>query len=324
MIKVYPVILAAGKGTRMNNGNPSPIPKVLFALGGKPIVSYILNTLSHLSFGIRSSSLEKSLVIGHSAQKLKTKDQTNIDQLQTKNQGPNGLRVSKPLLVVGYKAAEVKKEFGSRVSYVEQTKRLGTGHAAKLAIEKVNIGYEKLTTVNNSYDMLQKNATVINRLQPLLTDVNLILIMMGDDSAFYEAETLKTFIENHIKEKAVLSFLTTKIPGVQDLGRVIRNKSGNLIDIVEKENLTEKQKKIDEINCACYLAELSWLAKTIKQVKKHLKGGKEYPLPDIIKIALKNGEKVIAYEIPNGEFVGINSRDQLEYAESKLKVKRQK
>src|SRR4030065_1266918 len=48
MINVFFVILAAGKGTRMNAGRPSPVPKVLIPLGGKPMVSYILETLNNL------------------------------------------------------------------------------------------------------------------------------------------------------------------------------------------------------------------------------------------------------------------------------------
>lgn len=40
MEKYAAVILAAGKGTRMNEGSASPIPKVMFLLDGKPIIDY--------------------------------------------------------------------------------------------------------------------------------------------------------------------------------------------------------------------------------------------------------------------------------------------
>ena len=39
------VILAAGSGTRLNKGKPSPKPKVLYELAGKPMIFYILETL---------------------------------------------------------------------------------------------------------------------------------------------------------------------------------------------------------------------------------------------------------------------------------------
>ena len=38
------VILAAGKGTRMN----SDLPKVLHLMGGKPMVEYVINTARQL------------------------------------------------------------------------------------------------------------------------------------------------------------------------------------------------------------------------------------------------------------------------------------
>jgi bifunctional UDP-N-acetylglucosamine pyrophosphorylase/glucosamine-1-phosphate N-acetyltransferase len=40
MEKYAAIILAAGKGTRMNEGLASPIPKVMFQINGKPIISY--------------------------------------------------------------------------------------------------------------------------------------------------------------------------------------------------------------------------------------------------------------------------------------------
>lgn len=38
--KYAAIILAAGKGTRMNEGTASPIPKVMFEIAGKPIIDY--------------------------------------------------------------------------------------------------------------------------------------------------------------------------------------------------------------------------------------------------------------------------------------------
>lgn len=40
MSQIAAVILAAGKGTRMNEGQASPIPKVMFPIGDKPMIHY--------------------------------------------------------------------------------------------------------------------------------------------------------------------------------------------------------------------------------------------------------------------------------------------
>jgi bifunctional UDP-N-acetylglucosamine pyrophosphorylase/glucosamine-1-phosphate N-acetyltransferase len=246
---IQPIILAAGKGTRMNQGRPSLIPKALYPLRGKPMVAYILKTLAKI-----------------------------------------GLK--KPILVVGYKGELVEKEFGKNCDYVYQRKRLGTGHAARLAINFVSVS--------------QRSPSAL---------VGDVLILQGDDSAFYQPETLKKFILNHEKNQAILSFLATIIPKVKDFGRVIRNNQNEVVDILEKDELNKEQEKIEEVNCGGYLVDFNWLKTNIKKLKKTYKG-KEYPLPDIIKIALSQGRKVIAYKIDRSQWIGINSPDQLQQAET--------
>ena len=61
-MQVQSIILAAGKGTRM--GNPE-LPKVLAPLSGKPMVSYILDSLATTSF------LPPVLVVGFHHEKVR-------------------------------------------------------------------------------------------------------------------------------------------------------------------------------------------------------------------------------------------------------------
>ncbi|WP_041521934.1 bifunctional UDP-N-acetylglucosamine diphosphorylase/glucosamine-1-phosphate N-acetyltransferase GlmU [Gilvimarinus agarilyticus] len=56
------VILAAGKGTRMN----SNLPKVLHSIAGKPMLHHVLDTVDHLSAG----DLQKLVVVGHGAEQV--------------------------------------------------------------------------------------------------------------------------------------------------------------------------------------------------------------------------------------------------------------
>ncbi|MFA4996125.1 MAG: sugar phosphate nucleotidyltransferase [Patescibacteria group bacterium] len=45
MDKYIAIVLAAGKGTRMNEGIASPIPKVMFEIAGKPIIYYTVDNI---------------------------------------------------------------------------------------------------------------------------------------------------------------------------------------------------------------------------------------------------------------------------------------
>lgn len=49
MKNVQAVILSAGKGTRLNGGQPSLIPKAMFELNNKPMVWYIIQTLKNIN-----------------------------------------------------------------------------------------------------------------------------------------------------------------------------------------------------------------------------------------------------------------------------------
>ncbi len=47
MEKYAAVILGAGKGTRMNEGKASPIPKVMFEILGKPVIKYSVDLIKN-------------------------------------------------------------------------------------------------------------------------------------------------------------------------------------------------------------------------------------------------------------------------------------
>lgn len=77
MKKVIGIILAAGKGTRLNHGKPSEIPKVLHLLYGRPLVSYCIDTLK--GAGVK----DIVLVIGykgHLVKKVVGKDVIYVSQ----------------------------------------------------------------------------------------------------------------------------------------------------------------------------------------------------------------------------------------------------
>ena len=59
MEKYIAIVLAAGKGTRMNDGIESPIPKVMFPMNGKPIIYYTVENIK------KSGVNNIALVVGY-------------------------------------------------------------------------------------------------------------------------------------------------------------------------------------------------------------------------------------------------------------------
>lgn len=65
MKDIIGIILAAGKGTRLNNGSPSDKPKVLHEIHGKPLISYCVDSL-------KKAGVNKIVVvIGHKGDMVK-------------------------------------------------------------------------------------------------------------------------------------------------------------------------------------------------------------------------------------------------------------
>lgn len=99
-----PVVLAAGKGTRMR----SELPKVLHQVAGLPLLAHVLNAIEDIPNADALLSLQSTLT-GH-----------------------------RPVAVVGYGAEHVAASFGERCSYAIQEEQLGTGHAVLTARDEVN------------------------------------------------------------------------------------------------------------------------------------------------------------------------------------------
>lgn len=238
-MKVGAVILAAGSGTRINNGQPSEKPKVLYEISERPMVSYTLDLLKSLG-------------------------------------------IEEVVMVVGYKADLVKDTFGDCVKYATQEERKGTAHAAKIGEEKI------------------------------AADITHLLIIQGDDSAFYRKQTIASFISQASNFR--ISFTTVRLSDPGAFGRVIRNNAGDVIAIVEKEAATPDQMKISEVNAATYFVERSWFNEKYKDLKPSKVGKGELIMPDLVEAAFKSGEKVLGFEVPSEDWVGVNTREELALA----------
>lgn len=195
-----------------------------------------------------------------------------------------GLSISPIIVVVGFAKESVMRVLEGRVIFAQQSKRLGTAHAVMCALKK------------------------------LPENISTVLVLYGDDSAFYTEDIIKKLIEAHVERKAALSFLTITVDNPIGLGRVIRDSIGKVVGIVEEKDATKEQKKINEVNPACYIFEVSFLKKYLKDVKKSSVTG-EYYLTSLIGIAIKNKEKL---EIVRGGKIvwrGINTPEELKEAQ---------
>jgi bifunctional UDP-N-acetylglucosamine pyrophosphorylase/glucosamine-1-phosphate N-acetyltransferase len=198
-----------------------------------------------------------------------------------------GLGKEQICLVVGFKAEKVKEKIGSNYIYALQIERLGTAHAA-LTGE---------TFLPENFD----NFLVIN----------------GDDSAFYKFNSLFSLIETHLNNNNDISILTCDHDDAKGLGRVIRGENGQVVKIVEKENMTPELEKIKEINTNTFCFKRDWFKKHYANLKP-IGGLGEYGLPSFVGEALDSEARFSAVKLKDSsEWFGVNTPEQLTEADKR-------
>ncbi len=191
--------------------------------------------------------------------------------------------------VVGFAKESVFEILGSRVNYIEQIEQMGTGHAVLTALKALPANFKK------------------------------VLVVQGDDSAFYADDILIKFLEAQSKRGYKVSLMTTEVEDPTGLGRVIRDtrQKNHAIEIIEHKVATENQKKIKEINTGCWIFDREFIDNNIGKIQKNPVSG-EYYLTDILKIAVDQGLPVFAFCIPHKYFHGVNTPQELEEARKKV------
>ncbi|OGM18310.1 hypothetical protein A2686_03075 [Candidatus Woesebacteria bacterium RIFCSPHIGHO2_01_FULL_38_10] len=192
------------------------------------------------------------------------------------------------IIVVGFQKDTVKDYFGNGCDYVFQPRSLGTGDALAKALKVIPTNRQSLVVLN------------------------------GDDSAFYRPETLSRIIELHKKEKSTVTFTSLKISDPTGLGRVVRDRSYKFLRIVEEKEAKKEEKKIKEVNCGLYVFDISWLKGNVSRIEKSASG--EYYIVDLVKIAVGQGKKVCVFNLKDqDQWMGVNTPEQLAYADKKMR-----
>jgi bifunctional UDP-N-acetylglucosamine pyrophosphorylase/glucosamine-1-phosphate N-acetyltransferase len=174
-----------------------------------------------------------------------------------------------PVLVVGPGEDGVRALIGDRAEYVVQPQALGTGHATAMAAE-----------------VLRGQAD-----QVLVAYADMPLLRAG---------TLRRLAEAQGTAGAAVALLT--VPGTPDspFGRVVRDPSGGVAEIVEVAEARQRPNAaellaIDELNAGVYCFDGDWLWANVGRLPiRRARRGEEYYLTDLIEMAVAQGRRVVA------------------------------
>lgn len=235
------IVLAAGKGTRMK----SKRVKVLHSLGGRPILSHIIESIHPLA--------------------------------------------QKKVIVVGYQAQEVKRQFSQKgLDFVYQKEQLGTGDAVLAC-------------------------------QYLLQDFQGQVMILSGDVPLLRTSTLTSLWDEHKNSGAAATLLTVQMRDADGYGRIIRDKKGVFSAIREHGDATAEERRITEINAGIYCFHKEPLFRALQELDTGNQQG-EYYLTDVFSLFLAWGLPCQTKKASDPqEVMGINTRLHLAAAEGVLR-----
>jgi len=182
-------------------------------------------------------------------------------------------------IVIGHGRETVKKSVDKNVNFVVQDKQLGTGHAVMVCDEYI-------------------------------PEEGNVLILYGD-TPLLKGETLSKLLNYHSEESNSITVLTAVFNNPFGYGRIVKDKNGNLLKIVEQKDANNKEIEIKEINSGIYLVNAKLLKESLKKLNNN-NSQNEYYLTDIVEILKNENKKIGTYIIEdNSEIIGVNSRKQL-------------
>jgi bifunctional UDP-N-acetylglucosamine pyrophosphorylase / glucosamine-1-phosphate N-acetyltransferase len=191
------------------------------------------------------------------------------------------LKPERIYVVYGHGAAEVRAAFqDAPVEWVEQARRLGTGHALMQALPRV-----------------PRAASVL---------------VLNGDVPLVRAATLRKLVRGAGRGIAIA---TSDLSDPTGYGRVVRDKDGNaqgrVLRIVEEKDATPKERAIREWYAGFLAGNASRLAGWLAKVANR-NAQKEYYLTDLIGIAAAAGAPVRAVKAADArEVAGVNSLEEL-------------
>ena len=195
--------------------------------------------------------------------------------------GPLGAGTT--LVVVGSGREAVEQHLaavapGARA--VLQAEQLGSGHAARVALDAV--------------PDLEGPVLVVNGDAPLLT-----------------AGTLDALVAAHTAAGSVFTVLTAEVADPTGLGRIVRDGRGAPRAIVEERDASEEQRAIREVNAGVYVANAATLRRVLGGLATDNAQGEQY-LTDALAPLVEGGAPVAAVRAEDpADVLGCNDRVEL-------------
>ncbi len=137
------------------------------------------------------------------------------------------------------------------------------------------------------------------------------LVVLTGDSPLVRPETIAGLVRTREEADAAVVVLTMESEDPTGYGRIIRDASGDVQEIVEQKDCTPEQAAVTECNSGFYCFDIDTLFAALEEVSTDNAQG-EYYLTDVLGIARSQGKRVLGLKAADAtECLGVNSRRQL-------------
>lgn len=226
----------------------------------------------------------------------KETDTTDVKSILLQNLGnrkvidyviQNALQLVPPddlYIVVGCEEDEMRVHLGPDYQYICQEEQRGTGHA-------------------------------VLQLKPLLQDFDGDLFILYGDTPLFRPDSVRGLLNRHRLRQAQLTLLTAMVDRPFPYGRIIRDASGRIVDIVEAADASETVREIRELNVGAYVVKASTIFQALEELTPSPVDG-TFRLTDCAHQLVRSGLLVESYQTyDQDEVQGINTAEDLANAE---------
>ncbi len=199
--------------------------------------------------------------------------------------------IGESIVVVGFEADRVREELAQRrgVRFALQDPQLGTGHAVEMCRPQLE------------------------------SHVGPVLVVAGD-SPLIQPASIRELIDHFRAEGDYACLLGTLMKDdPTGLGRIVRDRSGGFLGIVEHKDATQEQLAIREVNMSTYVFDCRALLDVLRRLSNDNAQG-EFYLTDCPALLLESGKRVDALPVLRPcEALSINTIEELKHVEARMR-----
>jgi bifunctional UDP-N-acetylglucosamine pyrophosphorylase/glucosamine-1-phosphate N-acetyltransferase len=144
-------------------------------------------------------------------------------------------------------------------------------------------------------------------------------VVLPGDTPLLRPQTLARLVRTHRASEAAATVLTARLVDPSGYGRVVRDRDGNIERVVEDSDVTDRERRIDEVSTSIYCFRRGVLAPALRRLSPDNAQG-QYYLTDVLGVLHDAGYRVVSVVAPDPtEVLGVNDRAQLGAAEAELR-----